>query len=105
VRVTLKALKPNGFRGPLDTLGNHLKAKRLSLGMYQKDVAKQLGVDHWTLLNWEKNRTAPLVTVYPAIVAFLGYDPAPTPVTIAERLKARRRQLGGRSRRPPTDWM
>jgi DNA-binding XRE family transcriptional regulator len=60
VRVTLKALKPNGFRGPLVTVGDHLKAKRLSLGMVQKDVAKHLEVDHWTLLNWEKNRTTAL---------------------------------------------
>jgi transcriptional regulator with XRE-family HTH domain len=94
VRVTLKTLKPKGFRGPLVTLGDHLKARRLALGMFQKDVAKHLGVDQWTLLNWEKNRTAPLVTAYPAIFTFLGYDPAPAPTTIADRLKARRREMG-----------
>jgi transcriptional regulator with XRE-family HTH domain len=27
-------------------------------------------------------------------VAFLGYDPTPTPETLSERLKAKRRELG-----------
>jgi transcriptional regulator with XRE-family HTH domain len=94
VRVTLKAPKPKGFRGPLVTVGDHIKAHRLELGMFQKDVARELGVDQWTLLNWEKGRTTPLVMAYPAIVAWLGYDPTPTPATIADRLKARRREMG-----------
>jgi hypothetical protein len=59
--------------------------------MLQKDAAKQLGTDQWTLINWEKNRTQPAVASYAAVVAFLGYDPAPEPQTIAERIRARRR--------------
>ena len=62
--------------------------------MFQKDVAKQLGTDQWTLINWEKNRTEPSLAALPAIYAFIGYDPTPEPQTIAERIKARRRALG-----------
>jgi ribosome-binding protein aMBF1 (putative translation factor) len=46
------------------------------------------------LINWEKNRTEPAITCYPAILAFLGYDPTPKPETIGEHIKARRRALG-----------
>jgi DNA-binding XRE family transcriptional regulator len=93
-RVSLKGLKPKGFRGVPQTVRDHLKARRLDLGMFQKDVAEQLGIDHFTLINWEKNRTEPAVTCYPAILAFLGYDPTPKPETIGEHIKARRRALG-----------
>lgn len=95
--VTLKSLKPNGFperaRNP-QTLGQHLLARRLSLRRYQRDVAKTLGVNAFTVLNWEKDRTEPAIRHYPAILAFLGYDPFPPPVTLADRLKAKRRALG-----------
>ena len=57
VRISLNTLKPKGFRGEPQTIGEHIKAKRLALGRYQKDVARELGVDQWTLLNWEKNWT------------------------------------------------
>jgi len=41
----------------------------------QKDVAKTLQIDVWTLLLWEKRRTEPLVHHYPRIMEFLRYCP------------------------------
>ncbi|MEW8052024.1 MAG: helix-turn-helix transcriptional regulator [Candidatus Thiodiazotropha endolucinida] len=46
---------------------------RLKHGFKQSDVAQRLGVNPWTLRNWEHNRTEPRVQYYPAIRDFLGY--------------------------------
>jgi len=57
-------------------------------------VAELLGVNTWTVLNWEKGRTEPPVSSVPSILEFLGYDPYPEPKTVPERLLAKRRALG-----------
>ena len=38
-----------------------LKAARVNCDMSQKEVAKELGVDVSTIINWEKGKTAPRV--------------------------------------------
>ncbi|MFK5925465.1 MAG: helix-turn-helix transcriptional regulator [Desulfuromusa sp.] len=35
------------------TLGDHLRQRRIELGLYQKDVAAKLGVTTSTVWNWE----------------------------------------------------
>ena len=57
-------------------------------------VAFQLAANPWTYLLWEQDRTKPLPRYYPAIFRFLGYDPFPEPATFAERIAAKRRELG-----------
>lgn len=78
-------------------MGEHLKRRRLDLGKTQKEVAREIGVSHKTYEYWEQGRTAePEIRHYPAIVRFLGYDPAPPDptVSIGERLRAARRARG-----------
>jgi hypothetical protein len=53
-----------------------------------------LGTDEWTVGNWEKDRTFPAARYFPAIFQFLGYDPFPEPITVSEKLLAKRRALG-----------
>ncbi len=53
-----------------------------------------MGVNPWTILNWEKGHTEPPVEAVPWIVAFLGYDPFPEPQGLPERLLAKRRAMG-----------
>ena len=60
----------------------------------QKEVAKLLGANTWTILNWEKGRTEPPIASVPVIVQFLGYDPFPQPTTLPEKLLAKRREMG-----------
>ena len=60
----------------------------------QKQVAKQLGANSATILNWEKGHTEPPIKSIPAIVGFLGYDPFPQPKTLAQHLLAKRRVMG-----------
>ncbi|MCC6209207.1 MAG: helix-turn-helix domain-containing protein [Gammaproteobacteria bacterium] len=75
-------------------LGEHIKKRRLTLKFYQREVAKLLRVDLFTVLNWENGRTEPPVRAIPAILAFLGYNPFPTPTTLSERMLAARRIKG-----------
>lgn len=94
IPVSLKALKPKETDFESRTLGEHIKKRRLTLKFYQREVTKLLGVDLFTVINWEKGRTEPPVRVIPAILAFLGYDPCPAPTTLSERMLAARRTKG-----------
>lgn len=95
-RRTLTAAKPRpGYPSELNTLGDHIKRRRMDLGLVQKDVATQIGVDTWTVTNWEKRGLAPCIRYYPAIIRFLGYEPfdAEQEGTPAQ-LRAKRLRLG-----------
>ncbi len=93
--LTLKALKPKVTDCPPVLLGEHLKTKRLELGLTQKEAGKYLGVTCFTVTNWECGLRKPAIQHFPAICQFLGYDPEPpTPSTFAEWLAAKRRQSG-----------
>lgn len=95
-RVRLRAEKPKPASYPREpkTLGGHLRKRRLDLGLLQRDVAGQIGVDLKTLCNWERQRTEPEIRFLPAIFQFLGGDPRPRPSTLSERIWAARTALG-----------
>jgi len=59
----------------LKTLGDHIRAKRLDLGLLQKDVAGIIGVTTDTITNWEIGRNQPMRWHYLKIKTFLGYSP------------------------------
>jgi transcriptional regulator with XRE-family HTH domain len=92
--ITLKALKPKEPDFEPQTLGEHIRKRRLELKLSQKAAGERLGVNAFTVFNWEKGKTEPPVTVMPAIVGFLGYRPYSEPVNLAERLTAARRLRG-----------
>ena len=75
-------------------MGDHVRRKRLKMGLMQREVAELLRVNTWTILNWEKGRTEPPITSIPAIVQFLGYDPFLKPKTTSQGLIAKRRVMG-----------
>ena len=66
---------PKEFTQEAITLGDHLRRRRLELGLYQKDVAVRIGVTASTIWNWEHGWTIGKRFV-PLIVDFLGYRPA-----------------------------
>ena len=89
-----KALPP-AYPRELKTLGDHLRKRRLDLGLLQRDVAERLEVNQMTVCNWETNRTSPQLRFIPRIHAFLGYDPYDTPPpALGQRIIATRRRLG-----------
>lgn len=93
--VTLKCLKPKKTDFEPRTLGEHIKKKRLELGLTQKEASQHLGVTPFTVINWENGLRKPAIRHVPAICRFLGYHPElPAPKTLPERLAARRRELG-----------
>ena len=47
-----------------------------------------------SVANWESNRANPSVTYMPAIIRFLGYNPAPPPKEWSDRLVQGRQALG-----------
>jgi DNA-binding transcriptional regulator YiaG len=59
-KLTLTAPKPllsKAYPEYLQTIGDHLRRKRLDLKLYQKDVAQILGLDTTSIWNWENNLT------------------------------------------------
>jgi len=57
------------------TIGDHIRKRRLGLKMLQKQVADQIGVDKTSVFNWEANSVIPRAKYMRAIVEFLGYQP------------------------------
>jgi DNA-binding XRE family transcriptional regulator len=94
IPLVFRARRPKLYAEHPCTLGEHLLKRRCELGLFQKDVAARLRINNWTYLLWERDRTAPIVRYYPALFAFLGYDPFPVPISIPEKIAAKRRELG-----------
>jgi transcriptional regulator with XRE-family HTH domain len=85
---------PRGYPVNPRSLGEHLRRRRLDAGLTQRAVAKRLGVDAWTVVNWEQDRTRPQASKVGALYRFLGYVPGPVPVDLPARIRAARRKLG-----------
>ncbi|MFQ5675836.1 MAG: helix-turn-helix domain-containing protein [bacterium] len=94
--ITLKAKKPSHLVYPktLKTLGDHIRKRRLDLGLFQEQIARRIGVDAVTVYNWERNRNSPHLRVIPKIIAFLGYAPCQPAKSLPEKLLSCRRLLG-----------
>ena len=74
----------------LRTIGDHLRKRRLDLGLVQREVAAQIGVSTFTATNWEVNRTVPAVRCLPGLIKFVGYVPFDVGETLPERIRAYR---------------
>ena len=94
VPVRARALKPSIAALQQDELGAKLKRRRLELGLRQVEAAERIGVTETTIVDWERHNKKPMVTHYPAIISFLGYEPWRTPQTLGEKLLAARRRRG-----------
>ena len=86
--------KPDHYPKEINTLGDHIRKRRLDLKLLQKQVADQIGVDGTTITAWERNTTSPAVRFIPAIIQFLGYDPLPEGNSFSEHLATARRVQG-----------
>jgi transcriptional regulator with XRE-family HTH domain len=65
---------PHGYPVELRTLGDHIRKRRLDLGLLQIEVSATIGVSENTVWNWEHGIEPELIHV-PAVLAFLGYVP------------------------------
>jgi transcriptional regulator with XRE-family HTH domain len=78
----------------INSLGDHIRARRLDLKLLQEQVANKIGVHETTITGWEGNATFPAVRYMPAIIQFLGYNPLPAANSLPERIATARRALG-----------
>jgi transcriptional regulator with XRE-family HTH domain len=78
----------------MNTLGDHIRTRRLDLKLLQRQVAEEIGVSGATITTWERNASTPVARYIPAIIRFLGYDPLPSADSLPERLRRARRLLG-----------
>lgn len=86
------------YPATLNSLGDHLRKRRLDLRLLQREVGRLLGVDAGSVTNWEVGRTVPEFRWLPKIIRFLGYDPRPAAETIGATL-IRHRQGQGMSQK------
>lgn len=76
-------------------MGDHIRKRRLDLGLRQKDVAVIVNATTSTITNWEKNRNSPKLYLLPRIIKFLGYDPVDSNATcLGEKIKRYRIRRG-----------
>ena len=93
--VDISAKRPSkGIENP-QTIGEHLRNRRLELKLLQKDVAQKLEVSEDTITYWENGRSKPSIRQFPKIVEFLGYDPySYDALTLSGRMKLYRHKNG-----------
>ena len=82
------------YPAELRTIGDHVQARRLDLGLLQREAAAQMGVYPETIRNWELGWREPALRSLPAIVRFLGYSPLPQGETLGERIVGYRKLRG-----------
>ena len=86
--------KPANYPKEINSLGDHIRARRLDLNLLQKQAADEIGVHETTITGWEGNATVPEVRYMPAIIQFLGYNPIPDASSLPKRLATARMALG-----------
>jgi DNA-binding XRE family transcriptional regulator len=90
-KITLITTKPTKIPQNSQTWGEHIKKRRLELGLFQLQVAEIIGVTESTINNWEKHRSDPMLWVIPKVIEFLGYVPDLQPTqSLGQRIKAYR---------------
>ncbi|MBT1074883.1 helix-turn-helix domain-containing protein [Geobacter grbiciae] len=96
------------------TVGEHIRKKRMDLGLLQREVAKIIGVTESSIWNWEHG-TEPKLQYNPSIIKFLGYIPFDCPDDTVGRLAWYKRARGmnqkclgeaiGRDTEQLSDWL
>jgi len=83
-----------GYPTSPKTVGEMVRKRRLDLCLRQIDVAKIIGCDEMSVVNWEKGHSTPRVNHMAGVVEFLGFNPLLNGDTLAQRLVNHRKALG-----------
>jgi len=83
-----------GYPATPKTLGEDIRKRRLDLNLRQIDVAKIVGCDEMTVVNWEKGYASPRIHHMPKVVEFLGFNPLQNCDTLAQQIVSHRTALG-----------
>ena len=72
MRLNGKKPKDQAYPREIKTIGDAIRKRRLDLALKQRDVAKIIGCDETSVLNWEKGHTFPGTNKISDIRRFLG---------------------------------
>lgn len=105
---------PKGYPIHVKAIGEHIRKRRLDLGLLQIELANMIGVTETTVWNWEHG-TEPELIHMPAVLEFLGYVPWEVPADPIGKLEHFKKikglsyeRLGALMGRDPeqlTDWV
>ena len=102
-KVTLRRLRcpwgpysteKKGYPATPKTMGEEIRKRRLDLNLRQIDVAKIIGCDEMTVVNWEKGYASPRINHMAKVVEFLGFNPLQKCDTLAQKIVSRRKARG-----------
>ena len=85
IRIPLEKQHFPGYPVNTVTIGEHIRKKRMDLGLLQREVAEIIGVTDSSVWNWEHG-TEPELQYNPRIIKFLGYIPFDCPDDTVGRL-------------------
>ena len=86
------------------TIGEHIKKKRIDLGLLQREVAEMIGSSKNVIGGWESNSHEVRVRFIPGIIRFLGYIPFEIGSSQQEQLIAYRKIRGLTQEQLSKEW-
>jgi len=78
----------------LTTLGDHIRKRRLDLGLSQGQAAQKLDIKKESIHRWERNYNQPETRHIPKIYDFLGYCPYQRYTLLCQKIRLWRESLG-----------
>jgi transcriptional regulator with XRE-family HTH domain len=93
IQIPLEKQQLPGYPEFPITVGEHIRKKRMDLGLLQREVAEIIGVTESSIWNWEHG-TEPELQYNPRIIKFLGYIPFDCPNDTVGRLAWYKRTNG-----------
>lgn len=90
--------KPKGCAYPkvLKTLGDHIRKRRLDLGLMQKEVGQRMGLCCQSVMNWERNYQQPEFDTCSRLSLFWGMIPGPSQQLFRSSWSGCEKARGGR---------
>jgi DNA-binding transcriptional regulator YiaG len=88
--IRFRNLVHKGFILRPETLGQHLRSRRLVLKLTQVQAARRLNTLREHYERWERDEVAPTVSFWPRLIGFLGMYPVTVQSAADWVLKARR---------------
>ncbi len=114
IQIPLEKQQLPGYPEFPITVGDHIRKKRIDLGLLQREVAEIIGVTVSSIYNWEHG-VEPELQYNPSIIKFLGYIPFDFPDDTVGRLGWYKRTMGmnldhlgeamGRDPEQLSDWL
>ena len=75
VKITTQLPKPKNYPATLNTIYDHIKARRLDRGLSKVSLAKILDISPLTIGTWENHQVHLLPRMLQKVIQWLGYIP------------------------------